>query len=399
MTRQKGFSLIELMISMAIILVVAGSAVGALLQAERVMQGVALEANTQENLRAGMHFLVKDVTQAGEGLPPTGISIPNSTAQASALNWPGLGTTFNTNYVALNGIVTGHSKGQLQKGITNKGAVITANAVNSDAITVLYADNILQDAAGNYLNSFPVVSAGCPTGALSAASVTVDPGCFALPGAGAQPLAVGNLIMFQNQFGTALEYVTAVNGSVISFAGSDGAGHNEPSGLNAPPASMTNGTVAALLANGAAPTTITRIWMVTFYLDSTTNSTHPQLVRQVNYPGYPTVAAQVNPPQPIADDVEALNFTYDIINSGAPSGTYPNGAGDAAEPASWAAPTAGADTAQQIRAVNAYLAGRSETAFQLGTGNNYFHNNLSTQICIRSMDFTNNFNISSTAVQ
>jgi prepilin-type N-terminal cleavage/methylation domain-containing protein len=391
--QKNGFSLVELMISILLLLIISGAAVTSLIEAQRVTQGVAMEAATQENLRAGMHFMVRDIMQAGEGIPPGGISIPNSSAAVSALNWPGTSPAakFPTSYVVLNGIVPGSLVGQVQKGVTNTGALITTGAKNSDMITVLYADNSLVESAGLTLYGSPVVSAGCTGGALTAASVTLATSCFHMPGTGPTPITTGNLIMFQNQNGTALEYVTSVSGQTMSFATGDPAGLNAPSATTYP-----NGTVAALLANGSVPTIVTRVWMVTYYLDSTTNPYHPQLVRQVNYPGYPTVATQVNAPQPIADDIEALNLTYDIIDSTAPSGTYPNGAGDAPQPASWTSPSAGSDSPSQIRAVNIYIAGRSETAYQMGKNQSYFHNNLSTQVCIRSLNFINNYNISST---
>ena len=39
-------------------------------------------ANTQENLRAGMHFITRDLAQAGEGIPPAGVSLPTTVAGA-----------------------------------------------------------------------------------------------------------------------------------------------------------------------------------------------------------------------------------------------------------------------------------------------------------------------------
>lgn len=69
MKQAKGFSLIELMISTALITIVAGVAIGALSQAQHVTQGIGLLANTQQNLRAGMNFMVRDIVQAGAGLP------------------------------------------------------------------------------------------------------------------------------------------------------------------------------------------------------------------------------------------------------------------------------------------------------------------------------------------
>src|SRR6202030_3701439 len=54
MKREKGFSLIELLVAMAILLVVVSVATGVIIQAQHVSEAVALEGNVQENLRAGM---------------------------------------------------------------------------------------------------------------------------------------------------------------------------------------------------------------------------------------------------------------------------------------------------------------------------------------------------------
>ena len=76
MKLQKGFSLIELMVSMGIVVTVVAIATGTLLQAEHATTAVSYMANTQENLRAGMHFMVRDLMQAGEGIPQGGVSLP-----------------------------------------------------------------------------------------------------------------------------------------------------------------------------------------------------------------------------------------------------------------------------------------------------------------------------------
>ena len=61
MKQARGFSLIEVLVAMAILVIVAAVAIEALVQAQRVTDAVALEANVQENLRAGMHFSVRDL--------------------------------------------------------------------------------------------------------------------------------------------------------------------------------------------------------------------------------------------------------------------------------------------------------------------------------------------------
>jgi len=386
MKRQRGFSLIELMVSMSIVVSVVAIATDALMQAEHVTSMVTYEANTQENLRAGMHFMVRDLMQAGEGIPQGGISIPYTAT--SAVNRPGTfpATTFPPAYITLPAITPGSQIGQLATSINpSTNAVLTGIA--TDVINIIYADNILVDPAGHYLYSYPVAQAApsapvcAGTITASGSSVTLAPACFTMPGV-TNPITAGNLVMFHNQNGTALEYVTSVAGQVINFAGGDPAGLNQTG--------KANGTVANLATTPGVfpPTTITRVWMVTYYVDSTT-ATDPQLIRQVNYPNYPA-GAPVNPPLAIADDIENLGFSYDITSSTDPAGTYPNGPGNVQTPIL-------PDTPAQIRAVNVFLGGRSENTYTAQTTPIFLRNNLSTQVSIRSLSFTNQFNTSATS--
>jgi prepilin-type N-terminal cleavage/methylation domain-containing protein len=403
MKREQGFSLIELMVSMAIVVVVVGIATVSLMQAEQATQGVAYEANTQENLRAGMHFIVRDLMQAGEGIPQGGISVPNNGATSNIFRpgafAPQLTTfpnpapilpSFAGGFLAMTAIAPGSLTGQDAKTVSPvTGAVLDGN-LKTDIINILYADNSLVDPAGNFLFSYPLIqgspavpacnNANSGSIALQAAvfsptglTVNIDPICFTMPGV-TNPITVGNLIMFHNQNGTALEYVTNVAGQVITF------GPGDPAGLNQ--TGLASGTVAALQnpGGGFPPTTITRVWLVTYYIDSTTNPSHPQLVRQVNYPGFPTVQAAVNPPEPIADNIENLTFSYDINQPGA-AYVSPGNAPTQLPP----------DSPNQIRAVNVSLAGRSENPFKFGSSSQFLRNNLSTQVSIRSLSFQNQF--------
>jgi prepilin-type N-terminal cleavage/methylation domain-containing protein len=389
MKRQAGFSLIEVLVAISILVTVVGLAVGALLQAQSAATVVSYEANTQENLRAGMHFIVRDLTQAGEGIPQGGISVPN-TGTTSTIFRPGTATTFvynGTGVTTLPPIMPGSGLGAQATTVnpaTN--TVLTGN--NTDIINILYADNTLVDVHGYQTNTYPVAQASNPTcgGVISptGAFVTLDANCFTMPGL-TQPISVGNLIMFHNQNGTALEYVTSVAGQTINFASGDPAGLNQTG--------LTNGTVYALqnfngsgVSTGFPSTSITRVWMVTYYLDTTTNPSKPMLVRQVNYPNYPAGAA-ANPPQQIADSIEYLTFSYDITASVDAAGTYPLGAGNAPTPIAPDLPT-------QIRAVNVFLAGRSEYSYKTQDTAAYMHNNLMTQVCPRSLSFQNLFQTS-----
>jgi prepilin-type N-terminal cleavage/methylation domain-containing protein len=391
MKRQRGFSLIEVLVAISILVTIVGLSIGALLQAQSAAKMVSYEANTQENLRAGMHFLVRDLAQAGEGIPQGGISIPN-TGTGSAVFRPGTGTTFSyagTVFTTLPPIMPGSALGPFIKSVNPTTGAILTSASNTDIVNILYADNTLVDVHGNNTYTDQVASASNPVcnGVMSStgAFVTLDANCFTMPGV-TNPIAIGNLIMFHNQNGTALEYVTGVAGQTIDFAAGDPAGLNQTG--------LTAGTVYSIQTfNGTTPTgtfpptSITRVWLVTYYIDSTTNPQKPMLVRQVNYPNYPA-GAPANPPQQIADAIEDLTFSYDITASVASAGTYPGGAGNASTPLYPDLPT-------QIRAVNVFLAGRSEYSTQTQNSYTFLHNNLTTQVCPRSLSFQNLYQTSS----
>jgi prepilin-type N-terminal cleavage/methylation domain-containing protein len=388
MRQEKGFSLIELLVAMAILLAVTAVATGVIMQAQHVSEAVALEANVQENLRAGMHFLVRDLTQAGEGIPAAGISIPNTAGGVSNVARPGTpapsifesGAVPPVTYTILPPVIPGDGMGSVVTTQNPTTKAILAGGFNTDIITVLYQDNTLVSSAGGaaapLLTATPVTQAAPAVpvcgGVITAtgSTVTLDPGCFSMPGA-STPIAVGNLIMFHNINGTALEYVTAVAGQVITFAAGD------PAGLNA--TGLPNGTVANLNV-AATPTTISRVWMVTYYLDVVTNPAKPQLIRQVNYPNFPA-GAPANPPQAVGEVIENLSFSYDIVNSEDPAGTY-GAAGPGNAPTSIAP-----DTPFAFRAVNVYLGGRSEYPWTWTNPPAFFRNSLSTQVSIRSLSF------------
>src|SRR5580704_9670242 len=287
MKRENGFSLIELMVAMFVLIAVVAGATTAIIQAQHVSEAVALEANVQENLRAGMHFLVRDLTQAGEGIPAAGISVPNTAAGVSAIARPGTpaASIFQTqaappvSLTTLPPVIPGNALGSVVTTQNPATKAILTGGYNTDIVTILYADNTLVSSAGGaaapLLTAAPVTEPAPATpvcaGVIAAngSSVAMDPACFTMPGA-PTPLAVGNLIMFHNINGTALEYITSIAGTTMNFAAGD------PGGLNQ--TGLPKGTVANL-AVAATPTTITRVWMVTYYLDVVTTPSKPQLIR------------------------------------------------------------------------------------------------------------------------
>ena len=266
--RAAGFSIVELMVSMAILLAVMAVALTALNQAFRASEAVTLMADLEENLRAGMNYMIRDIIQCGAGIPTGGVPIPYG-AGLTAINRPAAtGTmTFPASYSTIPAVTPGDGLGP--------------NILEpSDIITVLYADNTYP------LQQFPIVNASNPVcnGSMKVQSKTLtivfDTACAKLIG---ESIAIkaGDLIMLSNSQGYALQTVTGVStgtntltfapGDAFALNGNDNSGGN-PSG--------TLGTIESPAFSGKfPPTTATRIWMISYFLN-VSDPTRPSLMRQ-----------------------------------------------------------------------------------------------------------------------
>jgi hypothetical protein len=365
--------LVELMVTLAILVAIVGTTLGALSQASQATQSVTMMADTQENLRAGLNYMVRDLVQAGEAIPQGGIPLPNNAGvvNVNKPSPPTLAYTFPTNSTVLQAITPGFSQGLKTATPSPTVSGVTLLGPNkTDMITMIYADNSLIDntipATPHTLNEFPIFLAasggnpGCPNGSIAAngSQVKFDINCINI-NTGNTGLKAGDLIMFQNAGGVTLQCVTGVAGQIVSFAVGD------PFKLNQ--TLLPNSTLpqTAVPPNGGnyPPTTATRIWMVTYYIDSNTNPQRPMLMRQVNF----------NPAVAVAEVIENLNVTYDIVDA------------QVTVPAVNAQQITLPDTPAQIRKVNLLLAARSEgPSLQ---NNVYFRNNLQTEVSIQSLSF------------
>lgn len=373
--RVAGFSVLELLIAMAILLVVVAGALGALTDSLHANEGVTLLADLEENLRAGMTYMVRDLVQAGEGIPIGGIPIPsnmdNSPTQlnppkppvnnATLTNRPGpclnppckaAPFQFPSSYATWPGVTPGPA---LIPGNTmaNPNGILINQP--SDLITIIYADTSLP------LNVNPINSAKNPvcggTIAKDGSSVTFDNKCTVLA-VGNVSVQPGDLIMFSNPQGHVIQTVTNVAGQVLSFAKGDAFALN---GSNAP-----QGTITQLQTPAGSgvypPTSATRIWMISYYIDNATDPLRPQLMRQVNF----------RAAQPVGEVLEDLQVSFDL-SDGSPT-----------PPASIKQPVY-PDGPNQIRKVNLYLAGRSDGRFS--QSGQFFRQNLLTQVTLRSMAY------------
>ena len=375
MKRPSGFTLVEVLIAVTVMMIILAVTLSMLTDAIHTVEGVSLLADTQQNLRAGMNYIVRDLVQAGVGIPQGGVTIPN-TAGVSAVTRPGPytapATSFGT-FPAAWTVIPAISPG-FQLGVTTD-----TSGVNTDLINIIYADNTLIDLNLHWLNQFPVNTpgggVGCggvtktPNGSIVTAgtttTVTFDASCINI-NTGNTALAAGDLILLQAAAGPmALLTVSTANlaGNSIVFSAADAYVLNN--------SGKTSGTIKQIqspVGSGTyATTTASRIWMITYFIDKSI-PTRPQLMRQVN----------LRPAQTVGDATENMQFIYDILNAGS---TPPSVTTDVANPTLAQIP--------YIRDVYISLFARSESPFSVSK--KYFRNNLQTAVSIRSLNFFNEF--------
>jgi prepilin-type N-terminal cleavage/methylation domain-containing protein len=375
MKRQSGFTLVEVLIAITVMMIILAVTLTMLTDAIHTVEGVSLLADTQQNLRAGMNYIVRDLVEAGVGLPQGGITIPNS-GGVSAVTRPGPYTAPATsfgNFPAGWTVLPAISPG-FQLGVTTD-----TSGVNTDLINILYADNTLIDLNLHWLNEFPVNTpgggAGCagvtktPNGSIVTAgtttTVTFDASCINI-NTGNTALTAGDLILLQAAAGPmALLTVSTANlaANSIVFSTADAYALNN--------SGKTSGTIKQIqvpVGSGTyTTTTASRIWMITYFIDKSISS-RPQLMRQVN----------LRAAQTVGDATENMQFIYDILNAGS---APPSVTTDVTSPTLAQIP--------YIRDVYISLFARSESPYSVSK--KYFRNNLQTAVSIRSLNFFNEF--------
>lgn len=331
---EDGFSLGELLVSTGLTLVLLAGVMGTFHDSLHTNQNASLTADVEQNLRAGINLLVQDFINAGWGIPTGGIPIPAG-AGTDPVRRPGPpGTAYSfAPSLTLAAVNPGPALGPV------------GNGRQTDIVNILFADNLLP------LNQHPLTAI-----ASNGSSVTVN---GATPVTGI-PNAVrpGDLIAFSNALGNTVQCVTRVSGQVIYFDTGDPLNLNQP---NAP-----QGSITQLASNGAfPPTTATRVWLVTYYLDTSTDAAVPRLIRRVND----------RPGAAVALILEDMQLAYDLVDGV----TNPTNVEIPVPP----------NSPNQIRKANILLTARSSAPIRK-TGD-YLHRSLATQVSLRSLSFIDRY--------
>src|SRR2546421_12068972 len=85
MKKKSGFTLVELIIGMAVTMVALAAAVMMIRDSTKANTNVTQTSDMSDNMRAGLNLIVQDLIQTGTGIPTGGISIPN-TVNAAGCN-------------------------------------------------------------------------------------------------------------------------------------------------------------------------------------------------------------------------------------------------------------------------------------------------------------------------
>ncbi|HLZ39608.1 MAG TPA: prepilin-type N-terminal cleavage/methylation domain-containing protein [Candidatus Sulfotelmatobacter sp.] len=348
----KGFTLLELVVSMALGLLVMASMASLFKTGLNSVMLVTQRAETQQNMRAAIDLMVKDISMAGAGLPSGGIQLPTGNGSSTsnfacdqggvchvpAFNYP------NNNYMY--GVIPGFNNG------VEANAVIPAAPppIINDSITVIYADYNFP--LWEYDITFPTPNDGT--------NITLTPNTAYVPPppliTAAGGIQVGDLIMLSNSLGTAVGEVTNLGAGFIEFADRDALNINQNGAASNNIKSISTG----------ANTTAYRLFAVTYYLTVPANGQTPRLMRQVN---------GLNP-VPVADDIINLQFAFDTYNS-------TNAALDANQPN----PLGTGESPNLIQKINIVVMGQS----MLNNGNKSQNMYLATSVSARNMAFRNRY--------
>ncbi len=314
-----GFTLLEMMISLALGLLVIGTAVQLFSQGVDATWVISQKAEMQQDLRAASGLLLKDISLAGAGLPTEqGIALPTGTGTKSIYGCNQSGTCLPNGAVAypnapstttptMYPIIPGYQLG----------VIPTGGTVKSDLITVVYSDPVL--ALSCYTITWPKTGATPVT--FTAPAVNPPPASCILPTGITFPqsltdnvvgLKPGDVLLFTQGSLQAAAEVSSVTPANIQGQAPLGQAYSVTF-TNADPMQLNQHTATAgdlIQLAGGANTSATRINVITYYLKNQPdplgigNGT-PVLMRQVN--GQTAI--------PVAENVVNFQFNYDTYDT------------------------------------------------------------------------------------
>ena len=325
--KARGFTMLEMLVSMALGALVLGTIVQLFTQALKVTWVTSQNSELQQDFRAGINLMSKDISMAGagalgqQGLSQNSVALPVS---ATLPVYPCSTTTCNyingapVTYPLVSGarylysIIPGPNLGITINGKTTDILTVT----NTDANLALNCYTVTYSSATSIIFTLPaVLPSTCilPTG-VAAPQALNDPVLglkggdmllFSVSGVGPAAIGVVNTVSAATCAGQPCY--------TVNFAAGDPGHINQPT--------IAVGSLLSIAPPKSIQTAV-RLLVITYYLDiSPTDGVTPRLMRIQNG----------RTPAPVAENVAYLKFTYDIFNGGAvnanqaslPAGTTP----------------------------------------------------------------------------
>lgn len=366
---QDGFSLVELLMSTVITLLVLGTALTTFRDALRLNESATLIGDATQNLRAGTNILVRDLMQAARGIPTGGIPIPSG-AGSQPINRPsppGMAYEFdNADGTTLSAVISGDALGPSVGGDPTD--MVTMLAIDPTSYLQYEEDALAVPLEVNWGANQALWPDGltAPTPTLAADGASLNVQQFATwisdPISGVKP---GDLLLFTNSLGAAIQTVTRVDGTQVFFDS------NSDDDFNFNQRAVSQGSIIQIRNGATFPqTTVVRVQMLTYYIDSVSSPWTPRLMRQVNF----------FPPQALAGVLEDLEITYDLADGS----TNPTAVPDLPYVEDGLT-----YTANLIRKVNLHVGVRSDT--RSAVQNDYLRHHLSTSVSIRSLAYVSRY--------
>jgi hypothetical protein len=342
--------LIEVLIAMAVGLLVMAGIVGFLREGLDLSQLVVRRGDLQQNARAALNVISRDLSIAGTAIPVGGVQLPSGAGSTNPM--------FACDFTECHLLTNTYLNDRLYAVSPGDGLGPDITGVPSDVVTLVYADDRLN------LSEFPLVSITASGDRIQVDAATDPPINDAAVG-----VRQGDVLMLCNSVGCAAGTVTAdPAGQFIDFQ------TNDPLNFNQPAAAF--GNIKSILVPappGNPVTTATRVIIVTYYIEAnpgpdaalgTADDGSHRLMRQVN----------AGTPSPVADDIQDLQFTYDLYDEDLAVAT-------ADEPDAGGVPN-------QIREAHVTVSFRSRLR---GIRGNYEAITLSTSVSGRNLSFRDRY--------
>ena len=271
---QSGFTVIEMVVSMAIFGIVMGSIYGLLHVARGGRINTSQRTEVLQGVRVALNAIGRDAINAGVGYPNLGALIPDN-----KLTLVGGGSDTDTALEFLTPVYVANN-------------LNSVNGTLTDQVTFLYIDDVFNGGA-----SLPVSGVSDPSGTLTILTVQA--------GFNNSNCSVGDLYLITGNNASAIGMLTSKTGTtLLNFASTD------PLGINSPGAKSAIDTLVT-------PASLLKLAMVTYYVsDEDGNGTGTGTLERRVFGGFnssnSTLINWVD--QPLAFGVENLQIQYVLAN-------------------------------------------------------------------------------------